>query len=162
MKRFQRRDPKELSTNIAFLVTDVARLYRTAFDRKMKAQGLNRSEWWLISFLCYFEGHTQQELHQVMDIGAAGLTKLVDRLEKTGMVQRISDSRDRRAKRVFLTERSRPIAASVDRASDLTIADSLARLSPNEQKALRTLLTKIRNDMLAVEPQRRRRTSPGA
>jgi DNA-binding MarR family transcriptional regulator len=147
MEDFKTRDPDELQRNIAYLITDIARLYRTNFDREMKALGLNRSEWWLISYLCYFNGSTQQTLSELLDIGNAGMTKLVDRLEASGVVRRKAHGKDRRSKRIYLTERSMPIAGEVDKASDRAIAESLSAMGEDQQAQLRTVLTDLRNMM---------------
>lgn len=144
--------PEELLDNPAFLATDVARLYRTTFDARMKGLGLGRAEWWLLSFLCYFEGSTQQTLAEVMDITKGGMGKLIDRLERDDLVQRSADGIDRRSKRVFLTELSRPLAAQVDAHSEQVVADSLASLSAAEIATLKRLLLKLRAGFGVASP----------
>ena len=53
---------EDLSRNFGFLMHDVARLMRTAFDRRVKALGLTRSQWWVLNHLCRNDGVTQAEL----------------------------------------------------------------------------------------------------
>jgi MarR family transcriptional regulator for hemolysin len=141
--------PQDLLDNPAFLITDVARLYRTTFDARMKGLGLERSEWWLLSFLVYFEGCTQQELAEVMDLTKGGMGKLIDRLEREGFVLRTAHSGDRRAKRIVLTDRSRPLAAAVDAHSEQVVAESLSPLSADEVSTLMRLLAKLRQGFVA-------------
>jgi DNA-binding MarR family transcriptional regulator len=148
MKTFKSKHGEELLANPAFQITEVARLYRQVFDRKVKALGLDRSQWWLISFLVYFEGSTQQELAEVMDIGKAGLGKQVDRLERLGLVQRIPDAVDRRLNRVLLTPKARPLAEEMRRVSEETVAASTATLTAAELVALHKILNKIKKTLL--------------
>ncbi len=149
MKTFKSKHGEELAANIAFQITEVARLYRTRFDGQMQALRLGRAHWWLISFLVYFEGSTQQELAEVMDIGKAGLGKLVDRLESEGLVRRFPDPADRRLNRVRLTPKAKPIAAQIRHASETMVARSISGLTSAELATLHTLLDKIKRKLAA-------------
>lgn len=148
MKKIESKHGEELADNPAFQITEVARLYRTTFDKKMQSMRLSRSHWWLISFLVYFEGSTQQELAEVMDIGKAGLGKLVDRLEAEGLAQRVSDPVDRRLNRVRLTPKAKPIASEIRRISEQTVATSTSGLTSTELATLHKLLNKIKKSLL--------------
>lgn len=141
--------PQSLRDHTGYLITDVARLYRTAIDRKMDRFDLTRSQWWLISFLIYFDGITQQQLADLMDVGKAGVTKLLDRLEQKGMVKRVSDSSDARQKRVFLSDHVKPLAVEVDREITTVADTSLKALTAAEISQLNKLITKIRHNLLA-------------
>jgi MarR family transcriptional regulator for hemolysin len=89
--------------NFGFLVHDVARLMRVAYDRRARALGLTRSQWWVLNHLYFNEGITQSELADVLDVEKPTLGRLLDRLEAKGWVERRADPNDRRAKRVCLT-----------------------------------------------------------
>lgn len=54
--------------NFGFLIQDVARLMKCAFDRRIKELGLTRSQWFAIAFLRRSDGLTQQQLADQMDI----------------------------------------------------------------------------------------------
>ena len=141
--------PQSLRQHTGYLITDVARLYRTAIDRKMDRFDLTRSQWWLISFLIYFDGITQQQLADLMDVGKAGVTKLLDRLEQKGMVKRVSDSSDARQKRVFLSDHVKPLAVEVDKEITSVADTSLKALTAAEIRQLNQLITRIRQNLLA-------------
>ena len=49
-------------------------------------------------------GRTMTELSQVLGLDNSTLTGLVDRMEKTGLVQRNSNPADRRSSRIYITE----------------------------------------------------------
>ena len=89
--------------NLGFLVHDVARLMRVAYDRRAKALGLTRSQWWVLNNLYFNEGITQSELADLLDVEKPTLGRLLDRLEAKGWIARQADRHDRRAKRVYLT-----------------------------------------------------------
>src|SRR5688572_33008771 len=115
---------EDLSRNFGYLVNDVARLMRTVYDRRVRALGLTRSQWWVLNFLFRHPGATQTELAAILEIERPTLGRLLDRLEKKGWVRREHDAHDRRAWRVHLTEAAQPAmrklrtqAAQIGRAS---------------------------------------------
>ncbi len=83
-----------------------------------------------------------------MDIGKAGLGKLVDRLESEGLAQRIADPMDRRLNRVRLTPKAKPIASEIRRVSEQTVATSIAGLTAAELATLHKLLNKIKKTLM--------------
>jgi len=89
--------------NFGFLVHDVARLMRVAYDRRARELGLTRSQWWVLNNLFRNQGITQSELADILEIEKASLGRLLDRLEVKGWVERRADPADRRAKRLYLT-----------------------------------------------------------
>ena len=91
---------EDIERNFGFLVHDVARLFRTAFDRRMKEVGLTRSQWWVLNNLFQHNGVNQAELAQFLEVERPTLGRLIDRLENKGWVKRVADANDRRAKRI--------------------------------------------------------------
>jgi len=89
--------------NLGFLVHDVARLMRVAYDRRVRSLGLTRSQWWVLNNLYFNEGITQSALADLLDVEKPTLGRLLDRLEAKGWIARQADRHDRRAKRVYLT-----------------------------------------------------------
>jgi DNA-binding MarR family transcriptional regulator len=94
-----------------FLIHDVSRLRRSAFDRCMKPLNITRSQWWVLAYLSREDGMTQSQLAEELDLGKVAVGGLIDRLEKTGFVRRESDPSDRRINRVFLEPKSKPMIA---------------------------------------------------
>ena len=94
---------------LGFLIHDVSRMRRSAFDRYLKPMNITRSQWWVLAYLSREDGMTQSQLAEELDLGKVGMGGLIDRLEKTGMVRRAPDQNDRRINRVFLEPRSKAL-----------------------------------------------------
>jgi len=142
--------PKEDLQNLtAYLLIDLGRLIRKHFDTKMTGLGLTRAEWFLISYLCFLEGCTQQELADTLDMAKGGITKLISTLEGKGILRRVAHNTNGRAtKRVFLTKKGKEIALKIDSESDVEVAIIVSSLSQKEQKTLNQSLQRIREDLL--------------
>src|SRR5258708_530240 len=93
-------------TRLGFLIHDVSRLRRNAFDRLMRPLGVTRSQWWVLAHASRHDGLMQTELAELLDVGKVTLGGLIDRLEAGGWVVRRPDKVDRRVKRIFLTSRT--------------------------------------------------------
>jgi MarR family transcriptional regulator, transcriptional regulator for hemolysin len=101
--------PRTLNREFAFTINDVARLLRTYADYKAAQLGTTRAQWAVLARLDRFEGLKQSELAEMLDLQPISLTRLLDRLSQSGLIERRSDPNDRRAKRLFLTAAARPL-----------------------------------------------------
>ena len=144
MKSLRSKRPEDLLDNTAFLVTDIARLYRAHFDGEMKQLGLDRSDWWLITYLVYFNGCSQKVLTEMTDITKGGMGKLIDRMASRGFVRRESSKEDRRRNCIFLTPAGWALAAKVDARAVKATSRSVAPLTAAENRTLNALLTRMR------------------
>src|SRR4051812_47460012 len=97
------------SRQMAFLLSDLARLLKTHVDQQARRYGMTRAQWQLLSRLERSEGLKQAELAEMLDLQPITLTRLVDRLCDNGLIKRRADPNDRRAKRLFLTRQARPL-----------------------------------------------------
>lgn len=99
------------SETIGMLLTDVSRLLRGAFDRKVNAMdlGITPGEARTLIQAALTEGIKQAEIATRMGIEPMTLSAYLDRLETTGLVARVPDPADRRAKNVIITEKAGPL-----------------------------------------------------
>jgi DNA-binding MarR family transcriptional regulator len=136
--------------NLGFLVHDVARLLRVAFDRRSKDLGLTRSQWWVLNHLYFNEGITQSEFADVLEIEKPTLGRLLDRLEAKGWVERRADESDRRAKRVYLTGEVQDLTRSLRRVAAGVREDALEGLEEAERARFLDTLQVIKRNLLRM------------
>jgi MarR family transcriptional regulator, transcriptional regulator for hemolysin len=142
---------EDLSRNFGFILNDVARLLRTAFDRRVKSLGLTRSQGWVLNHLFRNDGVTQSELADILQVEKATLGRLLDRLEAKGWVRRENHADDRRAKRVFLTEEVEPGLKAMRSAAAELRRDALAGLSAEDQTRFVDALLAIKANLSRPE-----------
>jgi len=135
---------------LGFLVHDVSRLRRIAFDQLMKPMGATRSQWWVIAYLSRNDGMMQTELATLLDVGKVTLGGLVDRLESGNWVERRPDPADRRAKRIYLTAAAQKLLMDMHVAEDRMNARILRGISAKQRSELIELLTKIKHNLADV------------
>ena len=138
---------EDLSRNFGFILNDVARLMRTTFDRRVKALGLTRSQWWVLNHLFRNDGVTQSELADILEVEKATLGRLLDRMEQKGWIRREGHAGDRRAKRVFLTEEVEPAINTMRSAAADVRRDALSGLSASQQEQFVDALLAIKGNL---------------
>jgi MarR family transcriptional regulator, transcriptional regulator for hemolysin len=146
---------KELSAgdderHIGFLISDVARMMRTAFDRRVRGLGLTRSQWLVINRLHRRPGATQSELAEMLEVEKATAGRMVDRMEKKGWVERRDDSADRRVNRLYLTAEANLIEVRLAAIAEETVDDALSLLSAEEREEFSALMRRVKSRLQAV------------
>ncbi|MGH2340592.1 MarR family winged helix-turn-helix transcriptional regulator [Segnochrobactraceae bacterium EtOH-i3] len=90
--------PSELST--------AGRKMRTVFDRLVRARGLTLTRARTLMLLAHDSEMTQKDLAAALDVEHPTLVRVLDGLEKQGLIERCAVDGDRRAKRIALTPAS--------------------------------------------------------
>src|SRR6185437_4354033 len=133
--------------HIGFLISDVARMMRTAFDRRVRRLGLTRSQWLVINRLHRRPGATQSELAEMLEVEKATAGRMVDRMEKKGWVVRRPDATDRRVNRLHLTAEAELLQVQLAEIADRTIDDALALLSARERDQFAEWMGRIKRQL---------------
>jgi len=119
-----------IEREVAFNISDVARLLRTYADQRAREFGMTRAQWAVLARVERSEGLKQCELAEVLDLQPITLTRLIDRLCDGGLIERRSDPDDRRAKRLYLTPAARPVLDGLTRLGKDMMATVLAGIEP--------------------------------
>ncbi|RLA29349.1 MAG: MarR family transcriptional regulator [Gammaproteobacteria bacterium] len=145
--------PKDLSRSMGFLVHDVARLMRRAFDRRVKHLGLTRSQWFVVAHLYRTDGQTQRHLADELDMQRAPLSKLLDRLEAGGWVERRADPEDRRANRVYITKKIDPLMIEGIAVGECLTDDILSGVDKEARDRFITVLANAKSNLIVMEQE---------
>jgi len=138
---------EDVERDFGFVLYDAARLMRRDFDRRARTLGLGRAQWSVLAHLARCEGAKQAELADVLDVLPITLGRQIDRLEQGGWIVRRPDPKDRRVRRLYLTEAARPILDELRSLAAETRARTLAGLDPSERLTLMNLLSRVRENL---------------
>ena len=146
---------------IGVVISDVARLMRTAFDRRVRELGITRAQWLVLTRLHRHPGASQSELADMMEVERASAGRMIDRLEANGWVERRAANGDRRVKRVYLTAEAERVHRRIWRVAEATVEDALGDLSAQEGAQLMRLLARVKKNLVAgASTARRPATAP--
>ncbi|SDO57600.1 MarR family winged helix-turn-helix transcriptional regulator [Desulforhopalus singaporensis] len=136
--------------SIGFLVYEVSRLMRRDFDQRVHYLGLTQVQWRAIVHIARQEGCNQSLIADLLEVKPITVTRLIDRLVEQGWVVRKPDERDRRAVRLYLTEKARPLLATMQEKALETRAKALRGVSDEEFTILAAALKKIKTNLSRV------------
>lgn len=139
---------------IGFLIGDTARMMRRRFDERARAIGVTRPQWRTLVTLAREEGIQQGALADRLEVEPITLCRMIDRLADADLVERRRDPADRRAWRIFLTDRARPLLDRIGIVADDLFAVALHGIDEAERSALIATLEHIRAN-LSTDPSTR-------
>ena len=132
---------------VGFLFSDIARFRGIVFEGLMKPHGLTHAQSYVLNHLYLEDGLTQTELAKRMHIGTVTVSGLVDRLEGRGWVSRTEDKRDRRAKKVWLSQIGADVMTHMTREFTTLNDITLDGLSEDEVIEMSRMLRKVRANL---------------
>src|SRR5260370_35375964 len=100
--------PMSHAREFGFALHAVARLLRTYSDQRARELNMTRAQCAVLVRFQRFEGVKQSELAEMLDLAPITLARLIDKLSAIGLVERRDDAKDRRANRLFLTDKATP------------------------------------------------------
>ncbi|MDK2857628.1 MAG: hypothetical protein PWQ29_1083 [Verrucomicrobiota bacterium] len=135
--------PNKETQNFGFVLHDTARMLRRNFNRRAQSTGLTRTQWRVLKSLHRRNGMRQSQLADLLEIQPISLTRLIDRLEKNGWVERCCDPTDRRANRIFITEKANPVLERLGEFAEETRQEACAGISEKELDQCLKILLRI-------------------
>lgn len=133
--------------NESLLVTDIARILRHKFDLRAKELGLTRAQWQVLGILRRCPGISQARLADKLEVRPITLTRLLDRLEKTGWVERRLDADDRRVRRLYLTVQVAGVVRRMRALGKDLRQEAISGISQQEHTMLVDILKRIKTNL---------------
>jgi DNA-binding MarR family transcriptional regulator len=140
---------------LPFEIGETAHALRKAFDRRAVGLGVTRAQWKVLFRLTRQPGMRQIELADMLDIEPITLSRIVDRLEEAGLVERVADPADRRAWRLHVTARAEPLVEKLRALADEMIAEAFSGIDPKEIEITRAVLGRVRENASRPTPMNR-------
>jgi DNA-binding MarR family transcriptional regulator len=138
---------KPIAPGLGALLMDAARLFRTDFRRRAQHLGLTQPQWQAMAHLARAPGLSQAALAERLEVHPVTVTQQVDRLEAAGWVRREPHENDRRAFRLFLTDKAEPLISELWRLGSETRERALHGLSRAERAELDALLARVKTNL---------------
>ena len=126
------------------------RLHYKCSNEILESKGLYFGQPAMLFILLKKGMQSQRELAEKLNVSPATVNVTVKRLEKSGYLERIKDKDDLRISRVSLTEKGKAIAEEAFHSINEVSEKVFKNLSPEEEKDLNFLLTKINDGLMEV------------
>ncbi len=134
--------------NLGFLLHDVARLMRKRFEQNARDLRLTRSQCQVLAHLARNEGIPQGALADILEVEPITLTRILDRLEAGGLVERRPHPTDRRIRQLYLTADAHPLLGDIFTIGAATRAEALDGVPEAERDLLFDILATMKANLL--------------
>jgi len=134
-----------------YMLHDVTRQIRKHFDRRATRLELTRAQWRALKVTSRHEGLSQSELAEHLDMEAIPVGRVIDRLEKTGFVERRADPADRRRWRLYLTPKAYAVVGEMDVIAGELRDDALRGIERNDLDTLMSVLNRIKGNLATLD-----------
>jgi len=135
-----------------FLLKETSRLYVQRFEQRAGALGLTLSQCKVLIYLAEHEGISQVQLAELTELEPMTLVRVLDRMESDGWLERRNDPADRRARRLYLKSKGKPLVDQIWHVVDLTRREAFVGIPRKHADLIIESLEKIRNNFASLEP----------
>lgn len=141
----------QLADSVAHQLINVMLQMRREVDRRMAEHDLTDAQWKPLWMLKIGRASNAIELAREMDIDAGAVTRMLDRLEAKGLLERARSEADRRVVHLRLTAAGEAVAKKVPFVLASVNNDFLRGFTEAEWKQLRRLLTRMGDNGAALQ-----------
>jgi MarR family transcriptional regulator, organic hydroperoxide resistance regulator len=132
---------------LAHLLARVCEHKHRRMHELLDGLGLYQGQPAVLRALWAHEGMTQSELADALERCPATITKMVQRMEKAGFVERKPDPGDERLSRVYLTGTGRNVKTAVENTWRIFEEQAFAGFTAQERDLVRSLLSRVCRNM---------------
>ena len=109
--------------------------------------GLTIEQWSVLYHLWKVDGMSQQELCNATFRDKPSITRLIDNLEKAGLVQRVAHEADRRINKVLLTKQAQLLQEQTMQLAEETLNEALEGVPPDQIDLCKAVLQKVYDNL---------------
>ena len=137
--------------NVGITISRTARTWRTKLDERLSPLGLTQARWLVLMHLSRMGGEApQKELAFIVGVEGPTLVRVLDGLERLGLVQRMGVEGDRRARRVCLTPKADNVISDIMRIGLKLRGEALAGIPDADLESFFRVLEIILGNLAAA------------
>ena len=134
--------------SIGFIINKTAKVFVKALDSELRGKvGVSFSQWKVLVILSVQDGITQKEIANKLELEAATIIPIIDKMEKEGLIIRQADKSDRRNNRIYRTDKSNAIWEQMIECATKIRENSVKDVSENHLTIMLNCLEKICNNL---------------
>ena len=142
-------DRQSRRNTVGFLMYEVTRLLRREINRRVQRLGLTNAQWLTLMRLGLNEGINQAALAELLEVQPISLGRTLDRLVEAGLIERRLNPDDRRAFRLYLTDRAQPVLDDIYNLASEVREQALAGMPAETRVVVIEALTSMRDNLMS-------------
>ena len=153
----------ELSADTFRAFIAAGRLHARLLGRLVDAdEGVHPGQFFCLRVVSGRDGISQRELAEELHVAAPSVSRMLQGMERAGLVERRDDERDQRVTRVYLTERGQAFEHKFRAIAARYVSETIGRLSEADRRELIRLLQTFAGTLEAAIEARSGQTATDA
>ena len=137
--------------HVGITISRTARTWRTKLDERLSPLGLTQARWLVLMHLSRMGGESlQKELAFIVGVEGPTLVRVLDGLERLGLVQRLGVEGDKRARLIRLTPKAASVISDIMRIGIKLRGEALAGISDEDIESFFRVLEAILANLAAA------------
>lgn len=132
-----------LHNSYTFWISRLASVMQDRFNKELETLDVTWPQWMVMNVLTHELANTPANIAAQIGVDRSAVTRLVDRLEKKGLVMREHDGLDRRSVKVHITSPGQMMVRHLDEAAERHQKVFLEGLHNTEYRALKGNIQKL-------------------
>lgn len=132
---------------LPYLLSRVSARTNQLWVRKLRDHGLTIGRWQVLNVLSTYDGSRIGTIADLSGGEQPAVSRVIDQMERDGLVKRRPSLNDSRAVEVWITQRGREIYAELMPEAKAFVARMLRTLSDTESKQMNDLLERLFSDL---------------
>src|SRR5688572_18130435 len=122
-------------------------------QKKFNGLGINLTieQWSVLYHLWKEDGKSQQDLCNATFRDKPSITRLIDNLEKLNLVKRVSDDKDRRINKVFLSKQAQKLQEDTMQLAEETLNEALEGVPADQVEMCKAVLQMVYDNLNGEE-----------
>ncbi|AZN38770.1 MarR family winged helix-turn-helix transcriptional regulator [Paenibacillus albus] len=134
---------------VGFVLGTTYRKVAGLFQQRLAPYGITPEQWSALNQIDRAQGLIQKEIAERTSKDKPSMTRILDHLEKKGLIYKKPGEHDRRAFLVYSTEAGKALIRETTPIEETVTADVRSCLSDQEYETLLGLLMRVQNHMTA-------------
>ncbi|NIB41157.1 MarR family transcriptional regulator [Pseudomaricurvus alkylphenolicus] len=136
-----------LNQSYTYWISRLANLLQESFNRELQTLDVTWPQWMVVNTVSRGVADTPAEVARQLGVDRSAVTRLLDRLEKKGLLQRQHSQQDRRSVTLSMTPGGALMVEHMDEAAERHQRDILATLPESEQQMLKLQLSRLLREL---------------
>lgn len=132
-----------MDESLGFIINRASMAIKKSFTKRLRPYDLTPEQWSILNRLGEQDGLTQKDLADRTYKDQPNTTRILDKLEKKGMLKRADNPEDRRAFLIFLTEEGEAVRKNIIPITTQLNNDACMGLKKEEREQLIKLLDRV-------------------
>jgi DNA-binding MarR family transcriptional regulator len=137
-----------LNDSLGFILNKVNGKLKNEFFQQLKEYGITPEQWAVLNFLWEEEGITPKELADLTFKDKPNTNRILDNLQKKGLITRSPHPTDRRAFRISLTNAGKDLRAKLVPKAISLLEKATRTIDEGKINELKILLNQIYNNLM--------------